>query len=85
MHYSITFTSSLDEPSLRAHLERILLFGPFALTRCEAIGPSVWELEFAPRAAHIAVKFAKFAELQVLLARCGAILALDRTDTRAIA
>lgn len=85
MRYSVRFESSLDESAIRSHIDRILQCGPFVLTCCDAVGPRIWELEFAPRAQHLAISFAKFAELQLQLARCGEVLSLQRSDNKAIA
>ena len=85
MRYSVTFQSSLDDSAIRSHIDRMLHCGPFVLTCCDAVGPRIWELEFVPRAQHLAISFAKFAELQLQLARCGEVLSLRRRDSKAIA
>lgn len=85
MHYDITLTSSYEPAALERFVESLISTTPFSLFALEPIGPRTWQLRVGPYKETLVIGFAKFAELQLLLARCGEVVELRRTDLHALA
>ncbi len=80
MKYEITLRSRLHETQLKEVLGGLLSTTPFVMGRFAATAEQTFRMSLMAKRQDIVISFAKFAEVQLLLARHGNVVEFRQID-----